>query len=105
MQDNDGPQSLPAIALDERISQRSKPRAEPEGQAAVKQVAKKSIYKQIAQSIQEEEHHQPKTKEPREYKDYIANPAKINRFVGSLNICFYKKGFLCFFLSFSVRPE
>lgn len=98
MQDTDGPQSLPVIALDERTSQRSKPRAEPEGQAAVKQVAKKSIYKQIAQSIQEEEHHQAKTKvEPREYKDYIANPAKINRFVYSSNICLlYTKGFLGF---------
>jgi hypothetical protein len=83
MQDSDGPQSLPAISLDERAIQRSKPRAEPEGQASSK--PRKSIYKQIAQSIQEEEHHQPKSKaEPREYKDYIANPAKVNRYLQRL---------------------
>ncbi|XP_065338833.1 uncharacterized protein LOC135938820 isoform X2 [Cloeon dipterum] len=82
LQDSEGPQSLPVMALEEpRIVSRSKTRTEPEGQAAAK-VQKKSIYKQIAQSIQEED--QPgkhaKQAEPREYKDYIANPAKINRF-------------------------
>ncbi|XP_059476365.1 uncharacterized protein LOC132197235 isoform X2 [Neocloeon triangulifer] len=84
LQDSDGPQSLPAISLDERVVQRSKPvRAEPEGQAATRVAPKKSIYKQIAQSIQEDESasiRQAKSAEPREYKDYIANPAKINRY-------------------------